>query len=381
MATNHNMPTTVTELSKMLQAEREQRKAEQQRATKREKELRAEMDQMREAITNQETIKYKALERERDASLREAEHLKLKLSALREIGSTYVDETAERERLRQQRDDLQKEVEQLKSQVHREKEVHAERQLRDSEREKTLLRQIAELKEQIRTERDECTDSFVPKIKALEREIMLLKAICGHDNDEETSEGSCENNKADDNEEVTSTQEEKDEEQLNVPDERSEAAATSVTNLEASESQIEVSVEGIDQQERNQADERNEGMTQNNETSQIKVSGEEIKQERNQTHESEATTQNWATFPQAVDDELNEQLSEREEEEEEEKKKKSLSLKTQRKVPLLSKLEARYRRRRKRGKGGRSLFTTFSRGTGGESRAEGFTWGYEGYCI
>ncbi|CAK6980464.1 trichohyalin-like [Scomber scombrus] len=317
MATNHNMPTTVTELSKILQAEREQRKAEQQRATKREKELRAEMDQMREAITNQETIKYKALERERDASLREAEHLKLKLSALREIGSTYVDEAAERERLRQQRDDLQKEVEQLKSQVHREKEVHAERQLRDSEREKTLLRQIAELKEQIRTERDECTDSFVPKIKALEREIMLLKAICGHDNDEETSEDSCENNKADDNEEVTSTQEEKDEEQLNVPDERSEAAATSVTNLEASESQIEVSGEVIDQQERYQADE-SEGTTQNYETSQIKVWGEGIKQERNQTDESEATTQNWATFPQAVDDELNQQLSEREEEEEEE---------------------------------------------------------------
>ncbi|CAK6980463.1 trichohyalin-like [Scomber scombrus] len=319
MATNHNMPTTVTELSKMLQAEREQRKAEQQRATKREKELRAEMDQMREAITNQETIKYKALERERDASLREAEHLKLKLSALREIGSTYVDETAEREKLRKQRDEVQKEVEQLKSQVHREKEVHAERQLRDSEREKTLLRQIAELKEQIRTERDECTDSFVPKIRALEREIMLLKAICGHDNDEETSEGSCENNKADDNEEVTSTQEEKDEEQLNVHNERSEAEATSVTNLEASESQIEVSVEGIDQQERYQADE-SEGTTQNYDTCQIKVSGEEIKQERNQTHESEATTQNWATFPQAVDDELNEQLSEREEEEEEEEK-------------------------------------------------------------
>eukprot|EP00064_Thunnus_orientalis_P025581 superscaffoldBa00013302_g25971 len=129
------MHETISELSKLLQTEKDLRAMEQLKATEREKVLRAEMEKMRETITNQETIKYKALERERDILLTE---------------------------------------------LHEEKDLHVERQLRDSEREKALRKQICELKEQIRTEHNGCADSFVPKLKALERENAALISQVEH---------------------------------------------------------------------------------------------------------------------------------------------------------------------------------------------------------
>lgn len=194
----------------MLQTERALRTSEQQRSIKREKELRAQMDVMREVLTNQETIKCKALERERDAALSEVENLKLQMAKFQEIGDMHSTEKVEKEQLQIERDELQKQVEQLKLQLHQEKEMHAERQQRNAEREEVLLRQIRELKEQIRTVEDKCTDAFVPKLKVLQRENALLKAICVHIND--YSMDNTQNNEA-----MTSVRTD-DEENLNARD-------------------------------------------------------------------------------------------------------------------------------------------------------------------
>lgn len=174
MATKCKMQETIRDLSNLLQTEKDLRAMEQLRATKREKALRAEMEKMRETIINQETLKYKALERERNTLLEEVERLESNDSAFSEIMDEYEAEKEEKESMREQRDALQKEIEQLKLQLHKEKDLHVQRQLRDSEREKGLRKQICDLKEQIRTERDKCSDSYLLKLKALERENTAL---------------------------------------------------------------------------------------------------------------------------------------------------------------------------------------------------------------
>lgn len=78
------------------------------------------------------TIKCKALEKERDAALREVEQLNLKMAVFQETGDNYSVEKVEREQEQNQSDELQKEVEHLKSQLHQGTEAHTERQLRNS---------------------------------------------------------------------------------------------------------------------------------------------------------------------------------------------------------------------------------------------------------
>ncbi len=61
--------------------------------------------------------------------------------------------------------DLQEKISELSNLLQSEKDLQATEQLRATEREKDLHKEICDLKEQLQRERNECADSFVPKLK------------------------------------------------------------------------------------------------------------------------------------------------------------------------------------------------------------------------
>ncbi|XP_071359239.1 paramyosin-like [Trachinotus anak] len=140
MAGKCEMQEKINELSRLLQNEKDLRVREQQRATQRERALRAEMESMTITVCD--------------------------------ITDECKGKTAEIESIRKQMDELQEKVEELK--LLREKDLHVDKQRWVSEQEKALRKEISDLNEQLQRERNECEASFEPKFKALEKQNKAL---------------------------------------------------------------------------------------------------------------------------------------------------------------------------------------------------------------